>query len=237
MLKNLGGNLIKSVKLNRNNIFYSNEYHFSFHVNPSSLLRALVCLKSFVLIPLNSTLEVEIDNENFELSEGSFVYVDGINRIDVLNLSQCLLCGSSFKNIKKGIKVGMIQGQKVVKKPWGKEYWIHLGEKFCLKLLSIKGEERTSLQFHDLKVETHYIHKGELELSFNENSELDIENLDKVILEAQNVVHIPNKVLHRTKAIKDTLIFEVSTPHPNDVIRVEDDKQRGNNRVQEEHGA
>ena len=38
---------------------------------------------------------------------------------------------------------------KVVNKPWGKEEWIELNDKYCYKRIHINKGHRTSLEFHN----------------------------------------------------------------------------------------
>jgi hypothetical protein len=43
------------------------------------------------------------------------------------------------------------------------------------------------------------------------------------------------KTLHRLRATTDIYHYEVSTPHLDDVVRVQDDINRGHGRIKEEH--
>jgi hypothetical protein len=42
-------------------------------------------------------------------------------------------------------------------------------------------------------------------------------------------------ILHRLEAITDILLYETSTPHLDDVVRVTDDSKRPNGRIEQEH--
>ena len=53
-----------------------------------------------------------------------------------------------------------INNQKIVEKPWGREIWLELNEKYCYKRIEIKAGFKTSYQFHNFKLETNYIIKG-----------------------------------------------------------------------------
>ena len=46
---------------------------------------------------------------------------------------------------------------KIVSKPWGKEMWIELNERYCYKRIYINKGHRTSFQYHRKKLETNYI--------------------------------------------------------------------------------
>ena len=41
--------------------------------------------------------------------------------------------------------------------------------------------------------------------------------------------------IHRIQAITDILLYEVSTPHLDDVVRLQDDNKRPDGRIKEEH--
>ncbi|MFH1424509.1 MAG: cupin domain-containing protein [archaeon] len=120
---------------------------------------------------------------------------------------------------------------KVVTKPWGKEIWIELNDKYCYKRIYINAGTKTSFQYHDKKLETNYIIEGE--------AEVWLEN-DKGVVEKKKMgkddvftVQPPKK--HRVIAITDIILQEVSTPEVDDVIRIEDDADRPDGRIESEH--
>lgn len=120
---------------------------------------------------------------------------------------------------------------KIVKKPWGREVWLELNDKYCYKRIYIKKGTRTSFQFHKKKLETNYIIDGKAELWLeNETGEME----KKILKRNDSVTIIPPKK-HRLIAITDLIVQEVSTPEVDDVIRVADDVGRGDGRIQSEH--
>lgn len=120
---------------------------------------------------------------------------------------------------------------KTVVKPWGKEEWIAHNDFYALKLITLNKGYRTSLHYHDEKHETYYVDRGRV-LSWLENASGAIEKRE---VPAGSVVEIVPGKSHRVEAVEDTVIIEVSTPHLDDVIRVEDDFGRGNGRIASEH--
>ena len=50
-----------------------------------------------------------------------------------------------------------------------------------------------------------------------------------------NFVNVNNYAIHRIKAVSDIILYEVSTPHLDDVIRLADDKKRKDGRIFTEH--
>jgi len=57
-----------------------------------------------------------------------------------------------------------IQCPHVVEKPWGKEIWHEVNTWYCFKELRINAGHKTSFQYHEVKIETVFFHKGEAEL-------------------------------------------------------------------------
>jgi len=110
-----------------------------------------------------------------------------------------------------------------VEKPWGWELIWALSEHYCGKLLFVRAGQALSLQYHEVKDESWYVQEGraELELAAAGGGGRDVREI------------VPGKcfrfrpgTLHRLRALDDTLIIEVSTPHLDDVVRLEDDYGR-----------
>ncbi|MFB5638016.1 MAG: hypothetical protein ACE5RF_06375 [Nitrosarchaeum sp.] len=120
---------------------------------------------------------------------------------------------------------------KIVTKPWGREEWLALNDEYCYKRIYINAGTKTSYQYHEKKLETNYIISG--------TAEIWLEN-DKGIVEKKEMsdndfftVIPPRK--HRVIAKTDLILQEVSTPHVDDVIRLEDDSNRPDGRLDNEH--
>jgi mannose-6-phosphate isomerase len=121
--------------------------------------------------------------------------------------------------------------EKIVKKPWGKELWLEQNDKFCYKRIYINENHRTSLQYHERKLETNYVISGLAEI-WLENEDGQIE---KCKAGPGAVITIQPGRKHRVIALTELVLQEVSTPEVDDVIRVEDDSHRGNGRIDSEH--
>jgi len=120
---------------------------------------------------------------------------------------------------------------KTVSKPWGKEIWIELNDKYCYKRIYIHAGTRTSYQYHENKLETNYIIDGEAEVWLeNENGVVERKKMKK---DDFFTVVPPKK--HRVIAITDIILQEVSTPEVDDVVRIEDDSDRGDGKIASEH--
>lgn len=111
-----------------------------------------------------------------------------------------------------------LREQKMVLKPWGHEIIFAVTKDYIGKVLVIREGHQLSLQFHRVKEETIYLNRGEMLLTF----EKDDGTLAEMSLHAGQSHHIPPNRKHRMKAITECEIFEVSTPHLEDVVRLED---------------
>jgi mannose-6-phosphate isomerase len=109
-----------------------------------------------------------------------------------------------------------------IEKPWGFELLFALTPKYAGKLLYIKQGHRLSLQYHKVKDETLYIHEGKILLEIGGNDG----QLTQSEVQSGYCFRVSPMTKHRMKAIEDTILFEVSTPELEDVVRVEDDYGR-----------
>jgi mannose-6-phosphate isomerase-like protein (cupin superfamily) len=111
---------------------------------------------------------------------------------------------------------------KKTEKPWGFELlWVHT-PKYAGKLIFVKKGHRLSLQYHQRKDETLYLYQGK--------AIFEVEGKDgqlvKSIAGPGYTVRIRPLTKHRVAALKDTTLFEVSTPELDDVVRLQDDYGR-----------
>lgn len=152
------------------------------------------------------------------------------------------------------IDIQTIEQVKLVEKPWGYEKWIQPGSDdypFVLKELCLKAGQRTSLQVHQWKAESIIILKGTGTL-LTYDTDLDcrkylsgdytkdqineiINNLRPIALTPGTVFHTPPGTIHRMVADTDLVYIEASTTELDDVIRLQDDKNRQHGRIDSEH--
>ncbi len=122
---------------------------------------------------------------------------------------------------------------KTVQKPWGKEVWLELNDRYCYKRIYINKGTRTSFQYHQQKRETNYIISGEAEV-WLENDQGVVE---KIKMKADDFFNVTPPKKHRVIALTDIVLQEVSTPEVDDVIRIEDDAGRPDGRIDAEHSS
>lgn len=108
-----------------------------------------------------------------------------------------------------------------VEKPWGYELRFARTERYCGKVLFIRAGHQLSLQFHRKKDEAFLVQDGTLDLVLGGADDRRVERL-----EAGESRHLAPGTIHRFRAVTDCLLFEVSTPELEDVVRLEDDYGR-----------
>ena len=115
------------------------------------------------------------------------------------------------------------QDVTIVAKPWGREVIYASTELYIGKIIEIKAGARLSLQYHEAKDETIYVLDGRLRLVIGDSAEA-LESRD---LDAGASVRVHTGKVHRYEAPHgDVRVLEVSTPHPDDVVRLVDDYGR-----------
>ena len=106
-----------------------------------------------------------------------------------------------------------------VEKPWGHELIWAVTDDYVGKLLFVKAGASLSLQFHREKDESWYVQSGRARLELGEAGQAV---LDEEVVSAGAAFHYRPGTVHRVTATTDLTIFEASTPHLDDVVRLED---------------
>lgn len=106
-----------------------------------------------------------------------------------------------------------------VPKPWGHELWWARAPKYVGKLLVINKGHRLSLQYHRKKHETVFSLQGRWRLVLGRRSR---------VMSPGSATTIPPRTIHRFEApFGRVTLVEVSTPEVHDIVRLEDDYDRG----------
>jgi NDP-sugar pyrophosphorylase family protein/mannose-6-phosphate isomerase-like protein (cupin superfamily) len=120
---------------------------------------------------------------------------------------------------------------KIIYKPWGKEEWLEINEYYCYKRIYINKGHKTSYQYHEEKIETNYIISGHAEVWLeNDNGVVEI-----LQMKDGDFFNVKPLKKHRVIAKTDIILQEVSTPQVDDVIRISDDTNRDNGKIENEH--
>jgi len=104
-----------------------------------------------------------------------------------------------------------------VEKPWGYEIiWAHT-DRYVGKILHINAGHALSVQYHEVKDETVYLLSGELIYRVWENG-----RPKDVGLKVGQAFRITPHTIHQMEAVTDCDVLEASTPHLDDVVRLQD---------------
>lgn len=100
---------------------------------------------------------------------------------------------------------------------WGFQLVFARTDKYAGKVLFIRSGGMLSLQYHEKKDETIYVHNGEIQVELMGTNGQEV----YTTLKSRQCMRIEPLVRHRIQAIKDTTLFEVSTPELEDIKRLE----------------
>jgi mannose-6-phosphate isomerase len=106
-----------------------------------------------------------------------------------------------------------------VEKPWGWELIWADSELYVGKILFVGAGHSLSLQFHNEKDESWYVESGRATLELGDVGQ---GVLNTEVIGAGACFRFRSGTVHRVTALEDTTILEVSTPHLDDVVRLED---------------
>lgn len=110
-----------------------------------------------------------------------------------------------------------------VEKPWGHELWWVETDAYAGKLLHVEQGHRLSLQMHREKDEASYLLSGRLRLSWGP----DASTQEQEEVGPGYAWRVEPGTVHSIEALEDSVVLEVSTPHLDDVVRLEDPYGRG----------
>jgi mannose-6-phosphate isomerase-like protein (cupin superfamily) len=153
---------------------------------------------------------------------------------DADSILRRLLTGTGRATRSPGVTpVCTLATTKLVRKHWGTERWlVPEGAPFGFKLIHILAGSRTSLHLHRRKEEAFLVLAGEATLWLAGSPDAPPVATP---LAAGDVVHLRAGMVHRLAAVRETTLLEVSTSHLDDVVRIEDDRSRGDGRIDAEH--
>lgn len=105
-----------------------------------------------------------------------------------------------------------------VDKPWGHELRWAVTDRYLGKLIHVDRGHQLSLQYHVQKDESIFIASGLLDLVLEDDTgDLHVHRMSP----GMSARVRPGR-RHRFVAVEDTVLFEVSSPEIDDVVRLED---------------
>ena len=117
------------------------------------------------------------------------------------------------------VSVEFPQPEDVGPREWGTETLLLLApQKYTLKLITMKQGAKGGLQYHRLKDEGGIMMKGSMIVRFDDGAG----NLTERLCRRGDVFHFPPGAVHQAEALTACSYIEVSTPHFNDRVHVED---------------
>jgi mannose-6-phosphate isomerase len=87
------------------------------------------------------------------------------------------------------------------------------------KILFVATGQSLSLQYHERKDESWYVQSGLAKLELGSSGDTV---LNETVIGPGEAFHYSPGTVHRVTALEDTTILEVSTPHLDDIVRLED---------------
>jgi len=112
----------------------------------------------------------------------------------------------------------MIEQPRRVQKPWGYEIIWAETDLYVGKILHINAGEALSLQYHEEKDETICVLRGELRFQAGPSAD----EMEEFVMGPHDRYHTKPGTVHRMIAMTDCDILEASTPHLDDVVRLQD---------------
>jgi mannose-6-phosphate isomerase len=244
---NYGGNKVNQIKIKSNsNHILSNDksYYYEYLNNNNYKEYEYSNLKAACVYVISTDTHalIKFSDKSLKIKTG-----DCIN-IQNHKFKLCIKKGIVFvtgkkNNLSKKQSITKHTKSKLykVKKPWGYELWL-TGEKnknYCFKKIFLKKGYKTSLQFHKKKKETNFLFTGKIKLHYikskSNKKNIKTDDIKFVTLKSACIMDVKPPAVHRIESINDSELFEVSTPHLDDVVRLHDDTNRSDGRILSEH--
>lgn len=247
-MQNFGGNAVKHFNLWRQGkeLLGAGPYEYFYYQTHADDIVVFQNLKSFSVYILKKPNEavVTVDGIVENMEQGDRVQAEGRPvRLHVRGgVAQILVAGTVHPHPElKGLYFKRYADLYRVIKPWGHELWINDQHPcYALKEIFISAGTKTSLQYHNYKQETNVLFKGKAKLHYRANAQIpndQVKEKDTATVEIEPVssVDVIPLTLHRLEAVTDILLYETSTPHLDDVVRILDDSRRPDGRLEQEH--
>ena len=246
--KNVGGNIVSQISGSFKKFDFSIGSHYHYFIQSIDYSEEIIIshLSSFTVFLLEkpNTSSIKVETISNDMQVGDCVQFEGHScRLTVLGGGvKIIVAGTKIPaDVPAGIKYIASEDIYRVRKPWGHELWMNgQHQNYALKQIFIKSGTKTSLQYHHFKRETNVLMEGKCRLHYKKNSdilndEVKESNIEVLNLDAISSIDVSPLTIHRIEAVTDVVLYEVSTPHLDDVVRVLDDTNRTNGRLLEEH--
>ncbi len=220
-------------------VFADGVCHYALHVlgaGASLTIDQLAECTVFVVPgPRPVTVEARVRGEKVSLSQGDALDARG-HEIALSNggLDEARILVAGTRGTARGTATRVTRSGEHVKvaQPWGHELLLNASNPtYVLKEVHRLAGRKTSLQYHRAVRETHFLLAGRASVEFKQSASVphaDVTDADlgQVEIASLTSIDIPPQALHRIQALTDVTAYEASTPHHEEVIRVQDDHSR-----------
>lgn len=103
-------------------------------------------------------------------------------------------------------------------KPWGYELLWALSDRYVGKILHINAGHLLSLQYHNVKHESIFVLRGRMIFRYRDAEGALVDR----VMETGEAQQVPTGMVHQFEALDDCDVLEASTPHLDDVVRIQD---------------
>ena len=251
-MKYLGKNKISNIKRNKEVLGFNKYYNYNyFSIKKTTYLKFsgtdlffyILCCKdknSKIIIGGKSAVLFQDELLRVKKKKSKEIKISTNTKVVILVVFK----PSHLKNISSS-NIMKIKNIYNVKKPWGYEKWLtgSTNKNYAFKKIFLKKGSKTSLQYHIKKIETNFLFSGNAKLHYMfKKIPLKKKNFLKIsksiktkIIKNGSVINVNPKTIHRLEAISDLMLFEVSSPHLSDVVRVSDVTNRPDGKIKNEH--
>lgn len=247
-VETFGGNIVRTFEsdleaINLGEPLAQGEYHYEIVRLAQGESTTRGALRSAAAWIVSGEVEIRSGWNEASAASGQAAIIegDGVELRASAGEATVLLAGVDTENDERespGVRVYERSELKRVEKPWGEEVWIngrHPG--YAFKRIVLRSGFRTSLQYHEHKRETNLLVLGQARLHFASEAGSVSGPTKCETIEPVSAIDVEPGILHRIEAVTDVTLFEVSTPHLDDVIRVSDDTARPDGLIVSEHAA
>jgi len=112
----------------------------------------------------------------------------------------------------------VIEKPRRVDKPWGYELIWAETDHYVGKILHVYAGEALSLQYHEVKEETLFLLTGRIKVRWGPSAD----ELEVFEMEAGDALHLTPGTVHGIEAMTECDVLEASTPHLDDIVRLQD---------------
>jgi mannose-6-phosphate isomerase len=243
--RDFGGNTIQNIDLGEKGVrSLADAPYFFYHCKEQKGYDGIPAdgAVAIYVVKAANGARMKTGGESVPLTDGQLIVMEKPGATSIEGDFEAFVAGTTKSvSAQRTVRVVASSDVKKVDKPWGYELWL-TGEhpQFAFKKLFIKAGTKTSLQYHNFKRETMIFWDGKAALHYRSNPKVSIDqvksgDVSSTPLVRGDLVQVFPHQIHRVEAVSDIHLFEVSTAHLDDVVRVSDDANRANGRIAEEH--